>query len=125
VTSAATRWRIEIPGYVPPSVNVLLSLHWAKRSRVKRSVADTIALHRYLGPRRIPDAVRKRRVSVSITVSGRGGMPDPDNVLKVLLDACTANRLIVDDSAACVEIGDVRVRRGQETRTILELEDVR
>jgi hypothetical protein len=118
-------WSIEIPGFVPPSVNRLLGLHWGKRGRVKRGVADTIALASYASGDPVPDAVRKRRVGVSVTVSGRGGLPDPDNVLKVLLDALKVNRLVVDDSAKWLEVGEIRVERGPETRTIIRLEDVR
>jgi hypothetical protein len=118
-------WSIEIPGFVPPSVNRLLGLHWGKRGRVKRGVADTIALASYASGDPVPDAVRKRRVSVSVTVSGRGGLIDPDNALKCLLDALKANRLLVDDSAKWCEIGEVTVERGPETRTRIILEDIR
>lgn len=118
-----TRWQIVLDGFTPPSVNRLLTSHWAIGHRLKNAVKDRIACGRMMcGP--IPDATGRRRVSVAVTVAGRGGMVDPDNTLKSLLDALVANRLIVDDSARWIEIGSVTVERGVVKRTVVTLEDV-
>lgn len=119
-----TRWEIVVDGWVPPSVNKLLKLHWSKAHRLKQGVYATVATARYLsGP--IPDATCCRKVSVEVTVAGRSGVPDPDNVLKCLVDALVHNRLLVDDAMAWTRIGYVAVARGKQTRTLITLEDIR
>lgn len=124
VTATGTRWAIAMDGFVPPSVNRLLALHWARAQKVKQSVYAHVAVARHLAGA-IPDATCTRRVSVAVTVSGRSGLPDPDNILKCLVDALVHNRLLVDDAAAWCRIGDVSVARGPATRTVVTLEDVR
>lgn len=122
--STVSRWEIVMHGYVPPSVNRLFKLHWAQAQRVKQGVYAEVAVARHLAGA-IPDATCTRRASIEVTVAGRGGLPDPDNILKCLIDALVHNRLLVDDAAAWMRIGDVTVARGPVTRTVITLEDIR
>jgi len=113
-----------LDAWSPPSVNRLLAAHWATAARIKRAVKDQVAVARLTATEPIPDATGKRRVKIAVTVAGRSGMPDPDNVLKCLMDALKANRLIVDDSARWCEVGAVDVGRGKARRTVIILEDI-
>lgn len=114
---------LTIEDWTPPSVNMLLKVHWSKAAGIKKEVKRRIWIAA-IGSPCLMVATGKRRVGIAVTVAGRGGMPDPDNILKCLMDALTANRLIMDDSAAYVEIGKVTVERGQFKRTVISLEDI-
>lgn len=112
---------LRLTGWVPASVNSLFG-HWARRQRKKRFDRDMVALEALA--QAVPMATGKRRVTVRIEVSGRAGVPDPDNVLKSLLDALVRSGLLVDDSGDWCELAGVTVTRGQQTVTVVTLEDV-
>ena len=61
---------------------------------------------------------------MNVLVTAPGRLPDPDNLLKSLLDALVHAKLLVDDSAAWVELGEVRVERGGHRKTVVTLEDL-
>lgn len=113
---------LAVEGWTPPSVNRLWKQHWSVGHRLKKDAAARVFCAAVTGS--VGAAYGKRRVGVTVTVAGRGGMPDPDNVLKVLLDALVANGLLVDDSARWCEIGEVAVVRGAAKRTDVVLQDI-
>lgn len=115
---------LEIDGWCPPSVNLLLKSHWGAANRMKRAVKNRIWAEALAAKPRLTAATGRRRVGVEVTVSGRSGMPDGDNILKALLDALKANGLILDDSARWCELGEVAVRRGPRKGTKITLEDI-
>lgn len=115
-------YTLTIPKWKPTSVNRLLSGHWSKGYRLKKQDANRVALEaRAAG---IPTATGSRRVSVTVTVCGRGRSPDADGVLKSLLDSLVAAKLLRDDGPAWMELGEVRVERGKELVTTIVLEDL-
>ena len=111
---------LTIDGWRPVSLNHLLKSHWAKRGRRKRHDRDMVALHALA--QRVPQATGRRRISV--LVEGIRRLPDPDNLLKSLLDAAVACGLLVDDSGEWCELGDIEVTRGKTDRTVITLEDL-
>lgn len=118
-------WTLLIPGWCPPSTNKLWKAsHWSGGHRIKQQVGRTIYGAWLVSRPAVMCATGKRRVSVAVTVAGRGGIPDPDNILKCLLDGLKRNHLIVDDSAHYLELGQVTVERGKEKRTVVVLEDM-
>jgi Holliday junction resolvase RusA-like endonuclease len=122
---AVSPWLLLVDDWTPPSVNKLWKApHWSVGHRLKRIAADTIAVALLRASRPIPKATARRRVGIAVRVAGRGGMPDPDNVLKVTLDALKANGMIVDDSARWCEVGTVTVARGPDRFTMISLEDI-
>lgn len=112
---------LTIDGWVPVSVNRLLGSHWARARKRKRFDRDVVAAEALR--QGIPGAAGRRRVSVAVTTPGRGGLPDPDNLLKSLLDALTRCGLLLDDSSGKMELGAVTVARGERRRTVVTLED--
>ena len=111
---------LTIDGWRPVSLNYLLKSHWAKRGRRKRRDRDMVALHAL--SQCVPQATGRRRISVQ--VEGMGPLPDPDNLLKSLLDALIGCQLLVDDSGAWCELGTIEVVRGRADRTVITLEDL-
>lgn len=121
-TSDKTGVTLTIPGFRFATLNELMRGHWAHRSRLKRRDRCAVALFARLAG--LSAAAGKRRVSVSITYSGRQQAADVDAYWKSLLDALVAAGLLVDDSPAWCEIGEVRQARGETTATVIELENV-
>lgn len=115
---------LDIENWNPPSVNRLLKVHWAIANRIKKHAKAHVWHAAVVSRPPVTAATGRRRVSVRVTVAGRGGVPDPDNILKALFDALKHNGLIVDDSATWLEIGEVTVERGKARRTVVTLEDI-
>jgi Holliday junction resolvase RusA-like endonuclease len=113
---------VTIPGWVPPSVNRLLKAHWAVAHRIKRKACERIALECLAA--RIPPATGPRRVRLAVTVANRGHRPDPDNLLKCVLDALVNCRALLDDSAGHCVATPPAVRAGRDRQTIIILEDI-
>jgi hypothetical protein len=116
------RWTLVIDGWLPPSLNVLLRMHWARRRRTKNDVYLVIG-YRGLAAG-IPPATGRRRVSLVLTVANRSHAMDPDNALKVLMDALVRAKLLVDDRAEFCELGRVEIVKGARKRTEITLEDL-
>jgi Holliday junction resolvase RusA-like endonuclease len=110
---------LTIPEWSPTPLNRLLS---RVRARIKGKQTDRLVVVAHALAQDVPRAKCKRRVSVRVTAPGR--LPDPDNLLKSLLDALVAARLLVDDSAAWIELGQVKVERGPRRQTVVTLEDL-
>lgn len=113
--------QIDIPRWIPTSVNKLMSHHWASANRLKR--ADTQMIGVYAAKASIPKAEGKRRVLTTITVN-RGRAPDPDNLQKSLNDALVKCGLLVDDSHIWLETKPVIIKRGKAKHTTIILEDM-
>ncbi len=118
-------WHLTLEAWTPPSCNRLWKAgHWSVGHRLKRDAAAVVAVALLLAAPPVPRATGRRRVGVAVTVSGRSGLPDPDNLWKVLLDALVAHGLVVDDSSAWCELGGVTVGRAAARRTVITLEDI-
>lgn len=103
----------------PASLNSLSYCHWRKRVRIKKADKGMI----FAFSRAVPKAEGKRRVSVHMTLTGRQKQFDDDNLWKSLLDALTANGLLVDDSREWCELGPITYSRDNNapgTRITLE-----
>lgn len=114
-------WRLVIPDWNPPSVNRLLSAHWARRGRLKTAVADLI----WMAAREsgITRATGRRRVSVEVIVTNLSHAPDPDNVWKALNDGLKRNGILVDDKAEYCVLGPAIPVKGDRKATIITIEE--
>jgi hypothetical protein len=116
------RWEVEIPGFRPISLNVLLRTHWAKRTGLAASTLLIVGYH--LKSAGVPKAAGRRRVGMRITLAGRDKPLDDDNAWKLVLDTCVATRVLVDDRREYVERTPVEYDRGPHRKTVIILEDI-
>ncbi len=112
-----TVYTFTIPGYLPPRLNEMLRMHWARRSRLQKEADQFVGCY----GRGVPKAAGRRRVSLTF----HGGRADPDARLKIVLDALVHSRLLIDDSQEWCQIGEIRNagRRGDKA-TVVTLEDI-
>ena len=117
-------WTILLP-FATMSLNETQGQHWSWVRREKEKLAWSLrsALNRQA---KIPPATGKRRVSIERT--GRGRL-DQDNLIggfKWLIDAIKAERLILDDDEAHLELVALPqiVSRKVYPSTTIILEDV-
>lgn len=115
-----SRWVIEIPGYLPPSLNVLIHCHWTKKHKLKKECTNLVA---HYGAK-VPRKAVKRRVRLTLTRSGRRRLLDADNAWKAILDALVACKLIVDDGPDYVECAELVQVKGPTNSTTITLEDI-
>ena len=111
---------LEVPGWLPERINVLLRAHWAKQRKLGREAAAVVGAARLLAG--VPAGCKTKR-SVSVVYSQPRGSADPDARWKQLLDALVKAGLLKDDSQDwCVPLPPVTVRgpRG----TVVTLEDL-
>lgn len=113
--------QIDIPNWIPTSVNKLMANHWASANRLKR--ADTQMIAVYASKQGVSKANGKRRVQTILTVH-KGRAPDPDNIQKSLNDALVKCGLLVDDSHVWLETMPVQIQRGKKKHTTIILEDI-
>lgn len=92
-------WTFKIPNWVPPSLNKGRGRNFRAGHKAINEVAEHfIAYNAGVNCPKVTDDYRPvRRVSVSVVKVGK--LPDPDNLLKYLLDGLKRAGLIVDDSA--------------------------
>ncbi len=121
-TEPMTTWRVEIPGWLPPSVNTLLTRHWAAAGKLKKRAYRVVSVACLVA--QVPKAKGKRRVSIVATMGPRGRLRDADGLWKVILDALKACGAIVDDGPRWVELGQIWVERAKERSTCITLEDI-
>jgi Holliday junction resolvase RusA-like endonuclease len=118
----ATTYIVEIPDFLPVSLNQLLRAHWRERhARMRREAALIVACCMLA---RVPPADGKRRVTQRLTLAGNDRERDDDNAWKALLDALVKGRLLVDDGPAWVERMPLRQERGPRRMTTIYLEDL-
>lgn len=111
--------QLTIPDYLPPTLNVLLRMHWSYRRFNQRVANDLVSAYAQLSG--IPKARHRRRVSIHF--ESRRPPADPDARLKLLLDALVAAGLLVDDSPTWLELGAIVSIKGSVRRTTITLED--
>ena len=115
--------RITIPDFRFVTLNEMNSAkHWGKRARLKQR--DREFVWAYSKQQDTPQATGKRRVSLEITLRGRGQVTDPDALWKSCNDALVLCDMLVDDSAKWCELGTVTHVCGEECQTVIILEDL-
>lgn len=119
----ARSWKFTIPGYLPPSLNELLGVHWSKRSKMKEHAANLVKVY---GWRKcdVACAFRKRTVLITLTRAGRRKELDADNAKKILLDALVKAGLLGDDSPAWCNCPDPVQVKGLVCSTMVELREL-
>lgn len=117
---------VEIPDWRPPLANEWVGFHWSKIDDMKAKAAEFVGLYAVAsGLKRTAHDYRVvRKLEVELQVPPGRTFPDPDAVLKVLLDACKRCRVIVDDSAAWCHCGMPKVSRGPTLKTIIRVTDI-
>jgi Holliday junction resolvase RusA-like endonuclease len=113
-------WGMEIPNWRPAALNELMGNH-GKAGRLKQ--ADRNVVIGYAKLRRIPAAMVKRRVSLTITLPKGQRRWDVDAFQKSVLDACKHAGIIVDDRDLWVEWGGVKYERGARLSTTIIIEE--
>jgi hypothetical protein len=113
---------LTLPGFHPLSVNTLLSRHWFRRSKTKRAQEDLV--RHYAKEQKIETASGKRRVTYLFQGWHQGGVPDANNLLKVLEDNLVSIGLLVDDSPTWYENAPPQIERSKDWLTTITLEDV-
>ena len=126
-TGATYRREILIERFVPITLNRSVGRHWSKLAKIKRQTADLITVSA-ANVRKVSDQYRPvRRLAFEVRCARVGRLPDPDNVLKAMLDALKTARIIVDDSSAWVVWSMptiVRAKKGEVPCTVITIEDV-
>ncbi len=118
---ATVKWTITIPDWHPAKLNQLLG-DWRKRERLKKG--DRFLVVFYVREHRVPVALGKRRVSLTITLAPRQRAADPDAYWKSLLDALVISGALTNDNRQVVELGPVEFVRGAKVSTTITLEDL-
>lgn len=91
-------WTIKIPNWTPPSMNKARGRHWSKSHKNTTDAAEYLTAYAMKADvPKVTDDYRPRRF-VAVDVTKCHPMPDPDNLMKALLDGLKRARLIVDDS---------------------------
>lgn len=116
------RWTIVIPNWVPSSGGT--SRHWWYRYKSTLAIAETLAVYRFHSG--LPPITEENRVKrhVWIRCEGPGRLPDPDNVLKSLLDGMKQALYIVDDSPKWLRCEMPIMERSERRQTIITVEDM-
>jgi Holliday junction resolvase RusA-like endonuclease len=112
---------LTIDQWHPTTLNRLLGCHWANAYRRKK--ADQKIVAAMAKAQKVPRAIGKRRVSLTITLCPRQRSPDKDAWWKSLLDALVACGLLKDDSPRWCDLGTVEYERGKQRCTTVVLED--
>ena len=111
---------LRLPGWHPTRANVLLRVHWAKRSRLLGQDQQTVGI---LGRQQgILKAEGKRRVSLIIQHARTA--PDPDALLKSLFDALVKCGYLIDDKGQWCEIGSITFEKAKAKGMVITLEDL-
>ena len=117
----ATGYRLTIPD-VPPSLNKVLRMHWAKKGKLRDSW--TMMIKGALLPHRTPQGAQKAKMRVIVTFHNARTY-DRDNAFgacKVIFDVLRRLNLIFDDRPEWL---DAEVRQEVSTRkdkhTVIEV----
>ncbi len=111
---------VEIPGFLPVRLNVLLRSHWAKQRRITKGEAEIIAC--YVRKANVPRAEGKRRLSVRFESPRTPA--DADGRLKNLQDGLRDAGALRDDSPKWMALGTIESVKGPARLTIITLEDI-
>jgi hypothetical protein len=98
-----TMW---IEGWRPVPTNLYMRMHFGKRKRTRKRIAEILALYKRLN--KVPDAQGKRRVGLHIMLGKWEKRADPDAYWKALLDAMQDAYLLTDDSYEGVELAPIK-----------------
>lgn len=121
-----TTWTIELPDFLPLSMNKRERTHWATRKRELENLTADIGW--IAKKQKIPKADARRYVHIVIHKSSRSRVTDDpgnrDSRSKACLDALVANGLLVDDSDRWLSWGGVieGEKRAQKS-TIITISD--
>ena len=112
-----------IPQWHPATINQLLRNRWAAAS-LKKSDREIVTW--YCRMAKIPAALGKRRVRLTIILKPGQRAADPDSQHKSTLDALVHANALVDDNRQHVELAPVLYERATEKTwgTRIELEDL-
>jgi hypothetical protein len=118
-------YTITIDNWLPPTINRLMRMHFARRGKLLSEAATFVACYARLAEPPVPPAWCRRRVTLTLSAPGGDGpkVGDPDARLKVALDALVRAGMLVDDSDEWCELMP-RVRLRGEVRTVITLEDL-
>jgi hypothetical protein len=115
------RYEVEIPDWLPATVNQLLR---GVRQRIRLKQSDRSIMGGYLLRARLPPPSGPRRVSLRLTLGPRDRERDVDSSWKSVLDALVqAGALRGDDVHSC-QLGAVEIGRGGRRSTVIVLEDL-
>jgi hypothetical protein len=120
IESPPGRWTMEVPGWRPVLDNELKRNPLAAHS-LKRRDADQIAIAKMVYG--VPNATRRRRLTLSIT-NRFGRFPDDPAPFKSLWDALVTNHLLVDDSRKWLEMVYPPTYERGAKQTVIILEDL-
>jgi Holliday junction resolvase RusA-like endonuclease len=112
---------LTIPNWYPVSLNEMAGYHWSVKARLKRQDVDMIA--GYAMQAGLRKASCKRYVRIYFHGWHRGRRPDPDNLLKSLLDAMVQAGLLVDDSLTWCEWERPEIIQSTVKQTVITISD--
>lgn len=115
---------LDIPHWHPARLNQLCHGHWSKGHRLKKNDRHFVMV--YAHQQKIPLAVTKRSVLLTLVLRPGQRRADPDAFFKSSLDALVHAGILVNDSPDWVELLPVRYERGTVRRwgTRITLEDL-
>lgn len=96
-------WKIVVPNWIPPSLNTARGRHWRKSANNTQTCSEMLRVYGAkagvpkVHPKGTGSYHPRRRLTVDVAKYGR--LPDPDNLMKHLLDGLKLAGYIVDDSA--------------------------
>lgn len=106
---------------IPPSINKVLRMHWAKRFRLKD--AWRLMIRAGFGNHPKPRPVRQK-VKITLWHSRAFDKDNAYGACKVVFDAMKAEGLIVDDSSDWLDASVEQAKCSHKERhTIIEMED--
>lgn len=126
--------RIEVPLLPPAELSPNSRCHWAERYRVSQVFHDAVyysamdTINRSFLDKPWPRPMKKARLNLTF-IFAQGGRRDKDNLVGMFkpgLDALVKVRLIEDDDAKHLELGEVKVEvdKRRAPLTIVELEEI-
>lgn len=119
-------WTFKIPNWVPPSLNKGRGRKFHAAEKCLNEVVEFLTAYNVnVCCPKVTEEYRPMR-SVRLVVRTQNTAPDPDNLLKYLLDGMKRASLIVDDSAAWLkwETPDVARALNEKPRTEIHIADL-
>ena len=115
-------WKIDVPD-VPPSLNKVLRMHWARRRSLKDSWMAQIAVRARLAGWKVKPVDVKVRGIITIHNARTYDKDNAYGACKIIFDALKTLGLIVDDRKEWFDV-DVRQEKckRKDRHTVIELE---